>query len=287
MRISFSTGTYLHLPLRFSLCLARALGFDGVEWDVSPGYLLGGLGTIQRVFADEGVRPLSVHPPLMSLPGWPRRSAREAERLGALARYLGAALFVLHVPLLRSLDASPAQRYAEALARGRQAGGQHVSVAVENLQHNRRRRRFPVDDLATLVAFCQQHGCGITFDTSHAGANGEDLLASYAIVRPALRNVHLSDASWRGGRARTHLLPGEGELPLGELLEALARDGYDGMVTVEARPDQAGPLGRSDAELRLGKALEFVRRHVTARGTPEPGELSVEGAEALSAGTDE
>jgi sugar phosphate isomerase/epimerase len=223
----------------------------------------------------------------MSLPGWPQRSAREAEQLGVLARRLGAELFVMHVPLLRSLDAPRAQCYADALARGRQAGGSRVSLAVENLQHNKRHRRFPADDLATLVGFCQAQGCGITFDTCHAGANGEDLLASYTIVRPALRNVHLSDVAWRRGRAQTHLLPGEGELPLGELLATLTRDGYDGLVTVEIRPERAGPLGLAHAERRLGKALEFVRRHTAPGMEQQADELSVEGAGAGPSRLDE
>jgi sugar phosphate isomerase/epimerase len=38
MRISFSTGTFYHRPLAYSLRLARALGYDGVEYVVGPDY---------------------------------------------------------------------------------------------------------------------------------------------------------------------------------------------------------------------------------------------------------
>lgn len=277
MKISFSTATYLQYPLSFSLRLARDLGFDGVEWDVSPGYLVTGLSDVQSAFATAGVRPLSIHPPLLPWIGWPRRNVRAAPRLGALARRLGAELFVLHLPELASLASPRAQLYVDAIERGQLAGGPRVAVAIENLQFDKRGRRYPVDDLATVARFCQDHGCGLTFDTCHAGANGEDLLADYAIVKPVLRNIHLSDVVWAGGRAHTHRLPGEGELPLGELLRTLARDHYAGLVTIEMRPDQAGPFGRGHARRRLGKALEFVRRH-TALPASDASTNLVEGA---------
>lgn len=261
MRISFSTGTYYHLPLSFSLRLARELGFDGVEWVVHPGYLLSGLDPVRRAFAQTGVRPLSVHPPFYPLPGWPRWPARRTARLGALARLLGAELFVVHTALFGSERSRRAEAYGEALARGRLAGGPRVQIGVETAQYNKRTHRYPLDDLETLVRYCRQRDCGITFDTCHAGANGEDLLASYTIVRPLLRNIHLSDVIWRGDDPHTHRLPGEGELPLAELLRALAADGYDGLVTLEIHPTQAGPFSRGQAARQLAKALEFVRAH--------------------------
>jgi sugar phosphate isomerase/epimerase len=275
MRISFSTATYYHLPLGYGLRLARDLGFDGVEWVVSPGYLLSGLPPIQAAFRDAGVRPLSVHPPLYPFPGWPRLASRVVARLGALSRHLGAELFVVHTPLLTSLHSLRAQQYVEALDLGKLAGGPRVQIGIENSQYNKRRhrQRSMLDDLPSLVSFCQEHRCGITFDTCHTGANGEDLLAGYAIVKPVLRNIHLSDVVWHAGRPRTHRLPGEGDLPLDAFLAALARDGYEGLVTIETHPLHSGPFERPQAERRLGQALEFVRRHTggpTAPTTPQP-----------------
>jgi sugar phosphate isomerase/epimerase len=270
MRISLSTGTYYHLPLSYSLHLARELGFDGVEWVVSPGYLLNGLDPVRKAFAEAGVRPLSVHPPFYPLPGWPRRPTRRMARLGALARMLGAELFVVHTALFGSYQSRRAEVYGEALARGRLAGGPRVEIGVETGQYNERTRRYPLDDLETLVRYCRERDCGITFDTCHVGANEEDLLASYAIVRPLMRNVHLSDVEWRAGRPHTHRLPGEGNLPLGELLETMARDGYDGLVTLEIHPETAGPFSRRQATRRLAKALEFVRAHIAADASGAP-----------------
>lgn len=283
MRISFSTGTFYHLPLSFSLQLARDLGYDGVEWVVSPGYLLSGLEPVQAAFRTVGVRALSVHPPFYPFPGWPSRPSRRAARLGALARRLGAELFVIHTELFSSFRLPSAHQYTEAIERGQLAGGPHVTVAVETGQHNRR-RLYVLDDLPTLVDYCQQHGCGITLDTCHVGANGEDLLATYAVIKPVLRNIHLSDVIWRRrDQPRTHVLPGEGDLPLAAFLATLGRDGYDGLVTLEVHPWHAGLLGKDHAERRMGQALAFVRRHTTRLDSTDASMAAGSSAELHSA----
>lgn len=275
MRISFSTGTFYHRPLEESLRLAREVGYDGVEWAVTPAYVLSGLEPVRSAFRASGTRVLSVHPPFFPLPGWPRRVSRRMPRLGALARHLDAELFVVHTPASRSLASLRSRQYEDALGLGQLAGGPHVSVAVETTQYvrrngQRRRRHFPLDDLATLVTFCREHDCGITLDTCHVGANGEDLLEAYALVRPLLRNVHLSDVIWRDGRPVTHRLPGTGALPLGRFLLALAQDGYDGLITVEVHPSEAGLLGHRRAARRMGQALRFIRAHTQLPALAEP-----------------
>jgi sugar phosphate isomerase/epimerase len=262
MRISFSTGTYYHLPLSYSLRLARDLGFDGVEWVVHPAYLLQGLDPARRAFADSGVRALSIHPPFYPLPGWPRYPARAAARLGALARHLGAELVVVHTAGFTSWTSPRADEFVVAVERGKLAGGPHVVVGVETAQYNKRpHRRFLLDELPTLVRFCQERDCGVTFDTCHAGANGQDVLDCYEVLKPVLRNVHLSDVEWRGSSPHTHRLPGEGQLPLDRLLQRMAADDYRGLVTLEVHPLKAGALRREQAVRRMSRALEYVQRY--------------------------
>lgn len=143
-------------------------------------------------------------------------------------------------------------------------------IGLESSQYNKRTRRYYLDDLANLTSFAQAQGCGVTLDTCHAGANGQDILACYEIVRPALVNVHLSDVVWRNGKPRTHRLPGEGELPLRAFLAALARDGYDGLITLEIHPREVGLLNRARAARRLRQAAEFVRTAIASPARPAP-----------------
>jgi sugar phosphate isomerase/epimerase len=279
MRISFSTGIYYHMPLSYSLRLARQLGFDGVEWVVHPGYLLGGLEPVRQAFRSAGVQALSIHPPFYPFPGWPRRSSRITARLGVLARHLGAGVFVVHAPLVPQLTTTRAENYAAAIDLGRLAGGSRVIPTIESSQYYGRRQTY-FDDLRRLVEFCSAHGCGVTLDTCHAGANGQDLLECYAITKPLLRNVHLSDVRWSRGKPHTHALPGEGMLPLAALLAALAHDGYEGLVTLETHPARSGMHSRHAAERRLGQALAYVRRATMPVTAPVAGDFPAQGARA-------
>ena len=184
----------------------------------------------------------------------------------ALARRLGAELVVSHTIFLVSERSPRAARYLEALRLGREAG-EGIPVAIESNQFNKRKRLYLLDDLARLGRFAQAHGYGVTFDTCHAGANREDLLEDYAIVRPVLKNVHLSDVVWRGEQPHTHLVPGEGALPLRSFLGALAADGYDGLVTMEIHPWYVSQLSTAQAERKLRQAVEFERAAIATPAT--------------------
>jgi sugar phosphate isomerase/epimerase len=280
MRISFSTGTFYHRPLAYSLRLAHTLGYDGVEYVVGPDYFLSGVEPLRKAIDRYATPVLSIHPPfhmLTTLPltNWPRRGGWAWPRTTALGRELGATLAVTHSVFLAGPHVPRMTRYQAALRMGREAGGALI-LTIESNQYNRRGKRFLLDDLQRLVDFAQEQGCGVTLDTCHAGANGEDLLDCYEVVRPALRNVHLSDVVWRAGHPRTHVLPGEGELPLRAFLVRLAADGYGGLVTLEIHPRYVGLLHTARAERRMGQALAFVRAAIASEMTPAPG-VRVEG----------
>ena len=268
MRICFSSATLYHRGLAYSLRLAREVGFDGIELALGHDYLFGGLNHIERVVRRSGVPVLSVHPPFVRLPGWPRLAAQRIATLARLTHLVHAEVLVLHTPAIYSLSSPRTQRYVQGVRIGQEDIGD-AQITIENDQFSHRPQRYVLDDLATLTRFAGELGCGVTFDTCHAGANRQDLIACYEIVRPLLRNVHLSDVVWREGVPVTHRLPGEGELPLGDFLARLARDGYDGLVTLEMHPLEVGLIGHAHQVRRLRKALEFVRSSL-AQPTSQP-----------------
>lgn len=266
MRLSFSTGTFYHLPLDYSLRLARDLGFDGVELVIGPEALYAGPSPLRRAIERVGVPVLSVHPPFLRLPGWPRWPAHRLPRMMALARDLGAELAVTHTINFYDPDSPRNAHFSQAIRLGHAAGGGEVALTIENSQYNRRRHMAYLDHLSRLVNYAQARGCGITFDTCHAGACHEDILQDYELVKPLLRNIHLNDLVRRGPRPHTHVVPGDGELPLRELMQRLAGDNYAGLVTVEAHPREVGLFGRANAERALGRALDLMR---SAHATPD------------------
>jgi sugar phosphate isomerase/epimerase len=280
MRISFSTGTFYHRPLAYSLRLAHALGFDGVEYVVGPDYFLSGVAPLRRAIDQYATPVLSIHPPfhmLTTLPvtNWPRQGGWAWPRTTALGRELGATLAVTHTVFIAGPQVPRMARYQAALRMGHEAGGGLI-LTIESNQYNWRGKRFLLDDLQRLVDFAQEQECGVTLDTCHAGANGEDLLECYEIARPALRNVHLSDVVWRAGKPHTHVLPGEGELRLRAFLARLAADDYDGLITLEIHPRHVGLLSSARAQRRMAQALTFVRAAIDVE-TPSAAEARAEG----------
>src|SRR5487761_2038480 len=269
MRLSFSTGTFYHRSLDYNLRLARDLGYDGVELAIGPEALYAGVAPLRRAIERVGLPVLSVHPPFFPLPGWPRWSTQRIPRTMALARELGAELGVTHTVRFSAPGSTRNARFSQAISMGLDAGGDAVALTIENGQYNRRKRMTYLDHLRRLMNYAQIRGCGITFDTCHAGACGEDILLDYELTRPLLRNVHLNDLRWRSGRPQTHLAPGDGELPLRELMERLASDGYTGLVTVELHPREVGLLGRARAERALGRSLDLMRT-ASAQATAVP-----------------
>jgi sugar phosphate isomerase/epimerase len=259
MQISFSTGTFYHRGLKYSLDLAHEAGYDGVELALGLEYSFGGIRRLQRVAEGHSVPVLSVHPPFRSLPGWPRQMSLSIRYLAEVTEALGVANCVLHVPGFYSRTSPRAERFILALREAQRVTGGTLRIGLENNQYNTRMQHYLVDDLRALVDFAQDCGCGVTFDTCHAGASGEDILACYEIVRPVLYNVHLNDLEFRNGVPHTHIPPGKGQLPLDRFLGLLAGDGYDGLITLEMSPIQVGLVGRGRHLEELRRAIAYVR----------------------------
>ncbi len=270
MRLSFSTGTFYHRSLDYSLRLARDLGYDGVELAIGPEALYAGVSPLRRAIDRVGLPVLSVHPPFVKLPGWPRWSTQRIPRMMTLARELGADLGVTHTINFYDPDSARNAHFSQAIRMGLEAGAGAVALTIENSQYNRRRRMAYLDHLRRMVNYAQTRGCGVTFDTCHAGACHEDILRDYELVWPLLRNVHLNDLEWRNGQPHTHMAPGDGALPLREFMERLAADGYDGLVTVELHPREVGLVGRAAAERALGRSLDLMRAAIAAATTATP-----------------
>lgn len=265
MRFSFSTGTLYPLPLETSLRLARDLGYDGVELAIGPEALYRGEAPLLRAIERVGVPVLSVHPPFATLPGWPRWPAQRLPRVASLARALGAGVAITHTLNFYDPDSPRNAHFNQAIRLAHSAGEGRVDLTIENSQYLhrvQRGRKAYLDHTERLINYARARGCGLTYDTCHAGASHEDVLETCDLMRPMLRNVHLNDMVWRGDRPHTHLAPGDGELPLAALLERLAVSGYAGLVTVELHPREIGWWGPGSlrrASATLARALAFMR----------------------------
>ena len=74
---------------------------------------------------------------------------------------------------------------------------------------------------------------GILWDVGNSDTSyGGDWREFYAVIKPYVRHVHIKDQT-RTGDTITYCLPGEGEVPLADIIKTLRRDGYDGWYSFE------------------------------------------------------
>ena len=275
--IALSTGSLYTYGLARVFELAAQVGYDGIEVLVDqrpdtrdPDYL-------RRLSAEHDLPIVALHSPFArNVPGWPSDQMGRLERTVALAQALEVPVVVTHLPyrlagltlewhgvrsgrLLLPLPWFQRGPYYHLLAEGGLAemeGKFGVAIAVENMPDRR--------ILGTsLPAYWFNHPermadfPHVTLDTTHVGTWGADLLAVYEQLKGRIVHVHLSNFD-----GREHRLPESGRLPLGELLQRLARDGYAGAVSLEVGPEVLEAEDEARVRAHLRRAVRFCREQM-------------------------
>jgi sugar phosphate isomerase/epimerase len=73
----------------------------------------------------------------------------------------------------------------------------------------------------------------LVLDTSHLAVSGMGLLEAYDRYRTKVVHFHLSDNAGKGWDSHLPLGDERGTLPVEDLLDAVARDGFGGTVSLE------------------------------------------------------
>ena len=253
--------------------LAAEAGFEGIELVMAPEVWLRGSGHVGALAREYGLSVSSVHQALM--PGGPRGSG--TGRMGDALRMaldLGCPRVVIHDPGAARWADPKAQHWLRAIeACQARALGSGTRLALENAGiyrdidlHN------IIGSPAVLADFARRHDLDITLDTCHAGTTGIPLSESYSLLKDRLVNVHLSDLKRLRPTIDHHLLynlsshhqtPGEGFLPLRQLISQLARDGFQGPVTLETSFVAMRAWSRQECQRKLRRVADYVR---VARG---------------------
>lgn len=269
LKLSFSTGTLYHLPLRMVFALAREAGFEGVELVLSPEILLRG-GTHVRKLSQEYALPVySVHPPIVPYPGL-SNAAAILPRLVALAEQVDCPLIVLHVPKVTAVEGPKWTKFLDTLSQERARANPAVQISLENPGFFRQSdMQYVLYDAHRLRVFADQYDVPITFDTAHAGSSPYPLMEAYEILRDRVVNVHFSDLVHRHlfpdwpplySILKHHQMPGEGILPLKEFFHHLLVSGYSGILTLEVSPTAIGAWSLARVRQGLLKLVAFVRQ---------------------------
>lgn len=159
-----------------------------------------------------------------------QREGETLEDAVRCAKALGAALVRLHLtPVLEGARAACGPRWRGMVDHGRKtirreagrAAEAGLALAIENHQD------FGSEELLE-IAQAAGPAVGIVLDTGNPFAVGEDPVAFAARVAPLVRHVHLKDYRAQFTNAGYRLVRcavGDGCVPLGEMVDALSREG--------------------------------------------------------------
>ncbi|MGV1005952.1 MAG: sugar phosphate isomerase/epimerase family protein [Candidatus Nanopelagicales bacterium] len=258
IRVALSTSSVYPEATPVAFEIAAKLGYDGLELMVFTDAISQDPEAVKALAEYHGVPVLSVHAPclLVTQRVWGNDPWEKLRLSVAAADRLGAEVVVVHPPFRWQRDY--AREFVDGVAEYNSTPG--VRVAVENMYPWRLRGRA----FAAYSPDWDPRGYGydaVTMDTSHTAVSGTDPRTLMANLGDRLAHVHLADGT---GLARDeHLIPGRGTQPCADVLAALRRRHFKGVVVVEASTRRAAT--RADREADLAEALRFARRHLRNR----------------------
>lgn len=267
MRTSISQITTVGASFADDVRAYAGAGADGIGiWELKLGDDAADRALVrERGLGVAGCVPLvpSILPlPLMEGPAEPEKRVEAiCASVRRLAPFEPACVLFLTGPGAGPDRATVLEGIRRIADEGRRSG---VRVALEPVQ-----REFAdlwtipttLDAAAELLDDAGRPEAGLLFDTWHLW-NDPGLLD--AIPRHAHRIAGVHVADWREPTRSTNdrVFPGEGVAPLGRILAALERAGWDGFYDVEIFSDAEleGSLWALDPDEAAHRALESLRR---------------------------
>ncbi len=208
-------------------------GIDGVELLLTKETSLGDLQEAKKIFDRSDLSVLSIHQPLRF---FSRTTLSEVEKLFDVAKILKAKVITLH------LNAAGKQvfdkKYIDEIRSMEKK--YNILVGYENSQKHvlSYMKKYVWSD-KEFFDFVAKIGFHVTFDTTHFGQTGGNIVDAFKVNRSKIINIHIGDyknhafsSSFRPF-AYTHLSLGEGDLPIKKFLSVLKEKKYEGLITME------------------------------------------------------
>ena len=265
MKIACTTLAFPGRPLEEILALLADNGYEGIDfrglgeemevWRLEE-FTSGADATAGKIAAaglevsafSSGARIFDPDPA-----GRARHLAEVAE-YARLCRRFGAAIIRVfggelgETPLEKAMDEA-----AEALKRMAEAAGEDVTVAVET--HDDWTATAP---LAEVVRRAGVPNVGVLWDLHHPfRVGGETPAQSYANLGAVTVAVHVKSSRTTSDGKHEYCLPGEGDVPLAEMIALLKAGGYDAYLTLEWEKRWHPEL--PDPEVALPAYAEFLK----------------------------
>jgi sugar phosphate isomerase/epimerase len=273
MKLSYSTWGMQTTPIDVAVRHCAALGFDGLELTVIPGWPTDAATMdaferqrIRSLYDDAGIElcGISGNVPLL-LASMADADANEARfrtylDLAAELQQPGERLIV--TTTTGGVPADWESRKNEVIDRvGRLAEYADRNGVMIGIEPHVGAALHRPEDVVWLVEQIGSPGLTIHFDISHFNVQGIPMEASVAMLAPLSLHTHVKDER---GIAPDHafLIPGEGEMDYPRYLTLMRDAGYDGHIVVEislmvqARPDYDALAAATQSYDVLSRAFE-------------------------------
>lgn len=260
MKILFSTGCLFYLPIEDIFTIAGRAGFDGCDLVIDGRF--SDRRQLDRVRKCLDILPVcSIHAPFMKIMSW-GPSSNVFARTIEIAQRLGASVVNFHPPSWYGLELGFFQWFRKVKDFQKEFQFTQGLLAIENMPLLGKRLMlapYVLNSYEDLLAFGIKRNLFFTFDTTHLGTFGEDVVAAFLqfFKTGRLMNIHLSDY----GNHKSHLFLGRGELPIVKLLNTARRLGYKGFVTLELAPHEL-PRTREWLVKMLTYQVSLMRVHL-------------------------
>ena len=256
-RIALSTASTYPESTVNAFEIASRLGYDGIEVMVWTDPVSQDVAALQNLSEYHSLPILAIHAPclLITQRVWGTDPWAKLVRAKDAAERLGAGTVVVHPPF--RWQRGYARDFVGGIERMYDETG--VVFAVENMFPWRARGR-EIEAYAPDWDPTGEDYRHFTLDLSHAATAQSDALGMADVMGDRLAHVHLADGS--GSSRDEHLVPGRGTQPCVELLERLARRGFDKTIVVEVNTRRLA--SREEREADLAEALAFTRLNLAA-----------------------
>ena len=258
MKLAFSSNAYMHFSIEETILKIAELGYSGIEVlaDVPHAWPAGLLEERKQSIRDHLARHdleiANVNAFMMNAvadprqpywhPGWTdpdphyRAIRREhTKRALRLAREIGARNITTEPGGLltpeQTWESAADTFYEEIMPCVELAEQLEVLLLIEP------EPELMIEKFEQYLRMAERIGSpwvGLNFDIGHAYCVQEDPQDWVERMAPYTRHYHFEDIA--ATRVHRHLIPGHGAIDFGATLQAIARTGYDGWITVELYP---------------------------------------------------
>lgn len=269
--IGLCWGTIHQANLEQTIELAARYGFPTLQ--IPPDILLehGDAAAIRRQLRDAGVRVRLIDAITAGIPGMPIepvvfRGRKMPRHDAAKCLEVADALEAPLVNISHYLGSPvPLEQMAEGVAGVcRRAAAHGVTIVLEFVPESGIRT---IDEAAKIAGASGEANCKVHLDTWHLARSGGSAEAVRQLPPGMIGAFQLSDRREPApGTAyvpmTARLLPGEGELPLPEIVAAALGNSPDLTIEVEVFSEELGGMASADAAQRVANAVADWRARV-------------------------